>query len=109
MIFSLLLSELHCIKALFYDTLEYLKTPFCPVPSALEGLLIADLKAMSLEISSICGANQGLQSDSGFIDENRNDSGEDFSEPVELVNPYPLHFGNIQERHLWKKNPKFTF
>ena len=37
--------------------------------------LIADLKAMSLEISSICGANQGLQSDSGFIDENRNDSG----------------------------------
>ena len=38
--------------------------------------LIADLKAMSLEISSICGANQGLQSDSGFIDENRNDSGE---------------------------------
>ena len=20
-----------------------------------------------------------------------------------------LHFGNIQERHLWKKNPKFTF
>ena len=37
--------------------------------------LIADLKAMSLEISSLCGANQGLQSDSGFIDENRNDSG----------------------------------
>ena len=37
--------------------------------------LIADLKAMSLEISSVCGANQGLQSDSGFIDENRNDSG----------------------------------
>ena len=25
------------------------------------------------------------------------------------VNPYPLHFGYIQERHLWKKNPKFTF
>ena len=25
------------------------------------------------------------------------------------VNPYLLHFGNIQERHLWKKNPKFTF
>ena len=24
-------------------------------------------------------------------------------------NPYLLHFGNIQERHLWKKNPKFTF
>ena len=47
--------------------------------------LIADLKAMSLEISSICGANQGLQSDSGFIDENRNDSGKDFSEPVGLV------------------------
>ena len=26
-----------------------------------------------------------------------------------LLNPYLLHFGNIQERHLWKKNPKFTF
>jgi len=26
-----------------------------------------------------------------------------------IFNPYPLHFGNIQERHLWKKNPKFTF
>ena len=25
------------------------------------------------------------------------------------LNPYLLHFGNIQERHLWKKNPKFTF
>ena len=25
------------------------------------------------------------------------------------VNPYLVHFGNIQERHLWKKNPKFTF
>ena len=25
------------------------------------------------------------------------------------INPYLLHFGNIQERHLWKKNPKFTF
>ena len=25
------------------------------------------------------------------------------------INPYPLHFGNIQERHLWKKNPKFIF
>ena len=37
--------------------------------------LIDDLKAMSLEISSICGANQGLQSDSGFIDENRNSGG----------------------------------
>ena len=47
--------------------------------------LIADLKAMSLEISSICGANQGLQSDSGFIDENRNDSGKDFSELVGLA------------------------
>ena len=23
--------------------------------------------------------------------------------------PYLLHFGNIQERHLWKKNPKFIF
>ena len=40
--------------------------------------LIADLKAMSLEISSICGTNHGLQSDSGFIDENRNDSGKVF-------------------------------
>ena len=38
--------------------------------------LIADIKTMSLEISFLCGANQGLQSDSGFIDENRNDSGE---------------------------------
>ena len=26
-----------------------------------------------------------------------------------FLNPYLLHFGNIQERHLWKKNPKFTF
>ena len=26
-----------------------------------------------------------------------------------FINPYLLHFGNIQERHLWKKNPKFTF
>ena len=26
-----------------------------------------------------------------------------------IFNPYLLHFGNIQERHLWKKNPKFTF
>ena len=26
-----------------------------------------------------------------------------------VINPYLLHFGNIQERHLWKKNPKFTF
>ena len=26
-----------------------------------------------------------------------------------MFNPYLLHFGNIQERHLWKKNPKFTF
>merc|ERR1712131_166301 len=25
------------------------------------------------------------------------------------LNPYLVHFGNIQERHLWKKNPKFTF
>ena len=25
------------------------------------------------------------------------------------INPYSIHFGNIQERHLWKKNPKFTF
>jgi len=24
-------------------------------------------------------------------------------------NPYLLHVGNIQERHLWKKNPKFIF
>ena len=47
--------------------------------------LIADLKAMSQEISTICGANQGLQSDSGFIDENRNDSGKDFSELVGLA------------------------
>ena len=47
--------------------------------------LIADLKAMSQEISSICDANQGLQSDSGFIDENRNDSGKDFSELVGLA------------------------
>ena len=44
--------------------------------------LIADLKAMSLEISSLCGANQGLQSDSGFIDENRNDSGK---KPFEMT------------------------
>ena len=44
--------------------------------------LIANLKAMSLEISSLCGANQGLQSDSGFIDENRNDSGK---EPLEMT------------------------
>ena len=44
--------------------------------------LIADLKAMSLEISSLCGANQGLQSDSGFIDENRNDSGK---QPFEMT------------------------
>ena len=27
----------------------------------------------------------------------------------EILNPYLVHFGNIQERHLWKKNPKFTF
>ena len=26
-----------------------------------------------------------------------------------IINPYLLHFGNIQERHLWKINPKFTF
>ena len=26
-----------------------------------------------------------------------------------IFNPYLVHFGNIQERHLWKKNPKFTF
>ena len=24
--------------------------------------------------------------------------------PFWSFNPYPLHFGNIQERHLWKKN-----
>jgi len=29
--------------------------------------------------------------------------------PLRSVNPYLLHFGNIQERHLWKKNPKFMF
>ena len=23
--------------------------------------------------------------------------------------PYLVHFGKIQERHLWKKNPEFTF
>ena len=28
---------------------------------------------------------------------------------ISNLNPYLLHFGNIQERHLWKKNPKFTF
>ena len=44
--------------------------------------LIADLKAMSLEISALCGANQGIQSDSGFIDENRNDSGK---KPFEMT------------------------
>ena len=32
-----------------------------------------------------------------------------FNYPKLYVNPYLLHFGNIQERHLWKKNPKFTF
>ena len=26
-----------------------------------------------------------------------------------LFNPYLLHFGNIQERHFWKKNPKIIF
>ena len=41
MFFSALLNKLHNIKASFYDTLEYLKTPFCPVPSALEGLPMA--------------------------------------------------------------------
>ena len=25
------------------------------------------------------------------------------------LNPYLVQIGNIQERHLWKKNPKFTF
>ena len=35
--FSALLNELQYIKVSFYDTLEYLKTRFCP---ALEGLLI---------------------------------------------------------------------
>ena len=38
MFFSALLNKLHNIKASFYDTLEYLKPPFPPVPSALEGL-----------------------------------------------------------------------
>ena len=47
--------------------------------------LIADLKAMSLEISSLCGANQGLQSDSGFIDENRNDSGKKLLDCSDLI------------------------
>ena len=23
------------------------------------------------------------------------------------LNPYLLHFGNIQERHFWKKNPEY--
>ena len=29
--------------------------------------------------------------------------------PKYMLNPYLLHFGNIQERHLWKKNPIFIF
>ena len=24
-------------------------------------------------------------------------------------NPYPLHFGNITQRHFWKQNPKLRF
>ena len=26
-----------------------------------------------------------------------------------FINPYLLHFGNIQERHFWKKNPEYFF
>ena len=38
--FSALLTELHYIKASFSITLEYLETPFCPVSSTLEGLIM---------------------------------------------------------------------
>ena len=31
------------------------------------------------------------------------------SSNLNLLNPYLLHFGNIQERHFWKKNPNFIF
>ena len=28
---------------------------------------------------------------------------------ISSINPYLLHFGNIQERHFWKKNPENFF
>ena len=40
---------------------------------------------------------------------NYRDRNESPNSHIDNIIPYLLHFGNIQERHLWKKNPKFTF
>ena len=31
------------------------------------------------------------------------------SSEIPSINPYVVHFGNIQERHLWKKKSKIYF